>query len=208
MSIELDKFKQDMRLRGRPEEVVSVVIRGAQQQIVKAVDQIINNYISEAKQEGIAKGVDDFVQQLRATHLGSSYSIITDSGKTDFTTPPFPMLPKLLKNAKVAKDGSTYKVIPMKPNKNKKKSRSTVDIMRQINAERKATRQEQEIEKNSGGEVTFRTASSKQDAGTKWVHPGKEADMTYKLRDINARMGLAIDNIINSVINSHRGDWA
>ncbi len=72
--------------------------------------------------------------------------------------------------------------------------------MRQINEERQVSKEAKKAEKDSSGEVNFRTASSKQDANTKWVHPGKEGDMTKKLRDINARMGLAIDQIINRVI--------
>jgi len=151
--------------------------------------------------------VDDFVQQLRATRFGSDYKIVTNSGQTDFTVPPFPMLPKLLKNAKVAKDGSLYKVIPVKQNPKKKRAITTVDIMRQINESRRASKEAKKAEKDSSGEVNFRTASSKQDANTKWVHPGKEGDMTQKLRDINARMGLAIDRIIQDTIDKHRGDW-
>ena len=207
MAVELDKFRQDMRLRGRPENIISVIVDEVKKEIVQQVDTIVDTHMDEAKSEGIAKGVDDFVQQLRATRFGSDYKIVTDSGQTDFTVPPFPMLPKLLKNAKVAKDGSLYKVIPVKQKK-RKKSVSTVDIMRQINETRRADKQAKEAEKNSAGEVNFRTASSKQDMNKQWVHPGKEGDMTQKLRDINARMGLAIDRIIEETIEKHRGDWA
>jgi len=80
--------------------------------------------------------------------------------------------------------------------------------MRRINEARRADKKAKDAENNNEGEVNFRTASSKQDANTKWVHPGREGDMTQKLRDINARMGLAIDNIIQETIDKHRGDWA
>ncbi len=207
MAVELDKFRQDMRLRGRPEDIISVVVEAAQTEIVQAVDAAINSHMDEARAEGLAKGVDDFVDQLRATRLGTSYNITTDSGQTDFTVPPFPMLPKLLKNAKVAKDGSLYKVIPVKQ-KPKKQARTTVEIMQQMNESRRISKEEKRAKKDSSGEVNFRTASSKQDASTKWVHPGKEGDMTQKLRDINARLGLVIDRIIQDTIDKHRGDWA
>ena len=72
--------------------------------------------------------------------------------------------------------------------------------MRQINATRKTG-------KDDVGNVDFRTASSKQDASTKWVHPGKKLDMTLTLMDINARMGLAIDDAIQEIMDKHRSDW-
>ena len=208
ISVELDKFRQEMRMRNRPENIISIIVREVEKEIVQSVDGIVGTYIDEAKAEGIAKGVDDFVEQLRATRFGSNYQITTDSGQTNFTVPPFPMLPKLLKNAKVAKDGSLYKVIPVKQNKKRKKAVSTIDIMKQINETRLADKQAKDAEKNIGGDVNFRTASSKQDANVKWVHPGKEGDMTQKLRDINGRMGTAIDRIIQETIDKHRGDWA
>jgi len=117
MAVELDKFRQEMRLRGRPDDIINIIIRETKKEIISSVDQIVGTHMDEARAEGIAKGVDDFVQQLRATRFGSDYSIVTDSGQTDFTVPPFPMLPKLLKNAKQAKDGSLYKVIPVKQSK-------------------------------------------------------------------------------------------
>ncbi|CAN5950523.1 unnamed protein product [Sphagnum jensenii] len=87
----------------------------------------------------------------------------TESGNLEFTEPPFPMLDRLLQNAKPIKDGSgVYKVIPVGSTGNDRPKVSTniYDAAKQINAERieNAKRQYQSIipgKKN----VQFRTAT-------------------------------------------------
>ncbi|CAM6003874.1 unnamed protein product [Sphagnum balticum] len=74
----------------------------------------------------------------------------TESGNLEFTEPPFPMLDRLLQNAKPIKDGSgVYKVIPVGSTGNDRPKVSTniYDAAKQINAERieNAKRQYQSI---------------------------------------------------------------
>ena len=83
--------------------------------------------------------------------MGPSFEITTDSGRTDFSEPPFPMLPRLLKNAKVAKDGSLYKVIPIK-NKtdNKRISVTTEAAYENINNARRIAKEQRDVEREVG----------------------------------------------------------
>lgn len=73
--------------------------------------------VSEAEQAAVDKGATDFLAELGVGMVGNDIMIKTDSGRTDFSEPPFPMLSRLLRGGKIAKDGSIYKRIPIPQNK-------------------------------------------------------------------------------------------
>ena len=60
-------------------------------------------------------------------------------------------------------------------------------------------------EKSTEPAVDFRTASSKQDATQKWVHPGKNIDMSGALNNINDRLHEEIDRTVEEVIRMYEG---
>ena len=66
----------------------------------------------------------------------------------------------------------------------------------------KQNRQPKGSERRSAktGDVTFKTASSKQDPATSWVLPPKEQDMTGVLMDINANLRSTIEEIVRQAI--------
>ena len=81
--------------------------------ISNGIAELVYGALQEAESLGLEMGATDFVAELNVRSAGSNFEITTDSGRTDFSNPPWPMLPGLLKNAKISKDGHRYKRIPM-----------------------------------------------------------------------------------------------
>ena len=202
--MEIQRLEGYMRIKQIPEEEIRIISSKARAELELEITSLLDKYKEEAKEIGDAKGLDNFVEQVTEIQIGSGFNIGTTSGKTDFTVPPFPMLPKLLKNAKVAKDGTLYKKIPMK----QKTKVSSINAMKKMNSNLKRgsrNKASKKDERYSGGAPTdFRMATSKQDASTKWIHPGKEGNMGPVLADMNARLEAEIDNIIQQVIDKYR----
>jgi hypothetical protein len=127
------------------------------------------------------------------------------------------MLPWLLKNGKVAKDGSIYKRIPIGSGKNKETkklsmgmeamsdkgslSSITEDIVSSFNVSTPVI-----VEKTSE-EVRFKTASSKQDPTENWVLPSKDDNISFEVQNINAQIRVKILEDIEDTLNSWREDY-
>jgi len=236
---EITRLRQSLRFKNLPEAIIDSICDEVAMEISDITTDLLAGAMSEAVEAGQST---NFVEEIRATRNGSMFSITTQSGKTDFSEAPFPMLPKMLVNAKVAKDGSLYKVIPLKqktsaPGRtqifseqalkdienarkmaksdrtNQNRGSSSPDAMKGMDtmaAMQVISKSRQKIEKASNASVQhveFRTVSSKQDANTQWVHPGKKEDMGPVLRNINANLHDAIDNAIMEVIRKHEGEY-
>jgi vacuolar-type H+-ATPase subunit H len=239
---ELDGLRQRLRLENLSDNVIDELIKDASREISVATADILADAMNDAVNAGGEMQSTEFIDEIRTIRTGSGFDIITDSGRTDFSEPPFPMLPSLLKNAKVAKDGSSYKVIPIRRKGNKSKQKvavTTEAALQEISDARHRAREEKEAEKESsrslapdamkGGDVfaammnlsgsrqkvsgkkerstepvmDFKTASSKQDPNTQWVHPGRTIDMGSKLREINMSIHDNIDNAIKDIIRKY-----
>lgn len=111
---EIERLMQHLRMRNISEQAALDICNEASRDISDAIFDAVTDAMNEAVNAGGDIMSIDFIDELRVSRFGGSFEITTDSGRTDFSEPPFPMLPKLLKNAKIAKDGSQYKVIPMK----------------------------------------------------------------------------------------------
>ena len=237
---EIDRLRQRLRFKNLSESIIDEIC----DDVSREISIVTSDILADAMQEAISAGVDakstDFVDEVRTVRSGASFDIVTDSGRTDFSEPPFPMLPRLLKNANIAKDGSLYKVIPMKQkgsyNKNNvaatteaayaniesarrqaKEDRSetqrgstspdafkgmdTLSAMQSISKSRQKSPKMKE--KSTEPAVTFRTASSKQDESSQWVHPGKKADMGPALANINANLHDSIDRAVEEIIRKN-----
>ena len=118
---EIIQLRQRLRFKNLSEGIIDDICDEVSREISMITSDILADAMNEAVNAGGDIGSIDFIDEIRAVRTGSSFDIITDSGKTDFTEPPFPMLPSLLKNAKVAKDGSLYKVIPIRQKGNNAK---------------------------------------------------------------------------------------
>ncbi len=148
---ELDRLRQKLRFKNLSESAVDSICDDASREISTTTSDILADAMSEAVNAGGSMQSTDFIDELRAVRSGPSFDIVTESGKTDFSEPPFPMLPKLLQSAKVAKDGSLYKVIPMKQksgNTQRKVAVTTEAALQQINEARFKAKEERDAEKD------------------------------------------------------------
>lgn len=233
---EIARLRQRLRYKNLSESAIDEICDEAAAEISDTTSDILADAMNEAVNAGGDAMSIDFIDQIRAVRMGPSFQVTTDSGRTDFSEAPFPMLPGLLKNAKVAKDGSLYKVIPIKQKSgsgnNQQVGKTTEAAMQDINNARKAAkvargqenrtvsspdsmkgmdtvaamqqmnkfRHTQVKEKTREPTINFRTASSKQDPNTQWVHPGRKVDMSGALNDINANLQDNIDRAIDEII--------
>lgn len=110
---EIDRLRQTLVFKGLSADEAKEISALAQNDIETAISSLVDSAVSQAAEAGLSIGAEEFVKEIKVVGSGGSVKISTVSGKTDFSLPPFPMLPRLLKNAKVAKDGSLYKVIPI-----------------------------------------------------------------------------------------------
>lgn len=245
-NMEIDKLRQRLRFKNLNESIIDSICDDVSREIGTTAVDLLANAAEEAVRAGQNSKSIEFINEVRIKQEGVGFAIGTESGKSNFSEPPFPMLPKLLKNGKIAKDGSQYKVIPIRAKGNKSNggrlATTTEAALKGINEARQAAKQERDAmkeklntslspdamkgmstfaalqtinnarksfptmtQKSTEPVVAFRTASSKQDATAKWVHPGRDANMDTVLHDINARLQYDLDNIIEDTIRRHEG---
>jgi hypothetical protein len=138
--------------------------------------------------------------KLDIHEFNGTYEIVPAGGQTKFEEPPFPMLPSLLKNPKVAKDGSLYKVIPIGKSDGGNKPKTIMNAIREQNQSRQRMRDAMDnksgkIRRSSSGQE-YRTASSKQDPSTQWVKPGKTVDIEEDVKELNNYLEHRVNGII------------
>ena len=102
---EIQRLRQRLRMKNLSESIIDEICDEAAREISSITSDLLATAMEEAIQLGSETKAADFINEIKATRSGSGYDIVTDSGRTDFSEPAFPMLPRLLKNAKVAKDG-------------------------------------------------------------------------------------------------------
>jgi hypothetical protein len=213
----LRQYLQSMGLR--PSEADDVC-RSAMQEIGDRMRLIVESAVSDAESQGVAMGADEFLSQIKLDADSGYVQISTDSGELDFSLPPTPMLPWLLKNAKIAKDGSRYKIIPIGAAGTQKPKPAAKDIAAGLNAissegssvENMAQQMAQAFtagalkqsptrqEPRAAGEVSFRVASDKQDPTRQWVAPAKDLDLTGMIMDINSKIRQDIDRACDDIL--------
>src|SRR5665213_2878083 len=111
--LELERLKVALRSRGLEEQFVESIAGKAETEISFALRERLDTAMDVAIQSGVQKDSPEFINELRPRP--DAFTIETESGSTDFSDPPLPMLDKLLaRGAKPMKDGSgVYKVIPV-----------------------------------------------------------------------------------------------
>lgn len=133
---EVERLKHNLRLAGIPFDQIEEIGDLARQDIDDSIFDIVNEYLDQARDVVSALGGQELANQLRYIKRGPQFVITTESGITDFSTPPFPMLPSLLKNPDISKKGDLYKVIPLTKH-HKPKLTSVFDVYRDRNAEQR-----------------------------------------------------------------------
>lgn len=192
----------------------------ASEEIHDNLVQLVENAVRESQMAADQMSADEFLKEIELDASSGYLQIGTSSGKLDFSEPPFPMLPWLLKNPKVAKDGSVYKVIPVGASSGDQRSTTVKDIdsaVKRLTGSSKASDMASSMAAafGMGGSVTkykdseakpaqaFRIASSKQDSNTDWVKPATNKDMTATIMEINAKLRSDIDSVTDQVIHKY-----
>jgi len=206
--LELQRLRASLRARDYDEETVQAIIDKAEREIEMEMAEKVQAGIDLLVQSGVQKKSAEFINELRPRP--GAFMLETESGNTDFSEPPYPMLDKLLSNAKPMKDGSgVYKVVPVgTPGKQKPVYANIWDAQKAIAAERYETSVSQYNKvKPVGSKANFRTATSKQSRNTQWVQPAKEKDFTQDLSDVNAMLDDSARDIIERVIRSYEEEF-
>lgn len=200
---ELDRLRHTLQSKGVDDRTISNVVAKARSEIEFLVEQYGQEALDQAVEAGVQKRSPEFINELRLDTL--NFEVDTESRQTDFSEPPRPMLPFLLKNAKPMKDGTGfYKVIPVgKPSDRQRVSTSIVDAQKRIVAERAERAKSWQKSMAPQGSVTFRTVTSKQDPTSQWVQPKKDKDFTGDLQAINEELTRKLDSSIQDIINSY-----
>jgi hypothetical protein len=206
---------------------ISSIMNDASSEIQQATHSIVEKAVYEAEDYGSSIGAEEFLAQIKLDASSGYIEISTDSGQTDFSQPPFPMLPWLLNNAKTSKDGSRYKIVPIggvsskpKPTPQARDIASGLNAMASevapatamaetmaaafgLGASSSATERQRPV---STEKPEFRTASSKQDASRQWVLPAKDLDMTGTIMTLNATIRSEIDKVCDEIINKYESE--
>jgi hypothetical protein len=150
--LEIDRLRYLLIARGFTIDETDAICDQASREIADAVvDQLANSMI-ELASDAANKGANEYVQHMTIRPSANAFVITTYDGQTDFSTPPFPMRDSLLKNPKVAADGTLYKVIPVgAPSERSGKSLSLMDLQDRINDARKQAQSYKDNNSISGG---------------------------------------------------------
>lgn len=203
---ELEKLRVTLRNKGLDARAVETIVDKASREISTVFEDQGDSAMQLAIEAGVAQRSPEFINELQLDP--NSMELRTESGNLEFTDPPYPMLSKLLQNAKPIKDGSgVYKVIPVgKPGENRPPvSTNIYDAMKKLNAERaENAKQQYSVIVPAGSRATqFRTATSKQDANTQWVRPAKTKDFSNDVKSINTELAETMDEKIRDILRSY-----
>jgi hypothetical protein len=194
-----------LRNQGISEEAIRDICSRAKNDIDLAIADIVESRTQDAINIGEYLGIDNIRDSIVMERIEDYQQITTSNGTADFSTPPFPMMPKLLKEAYTAKDGSSYKRIPIAARGQSEKRDAYISIFEAQQAldknntdTLKQRRQEWLSKKNETRMASLhniKTISSKQGSSS-WKHPGVNRDMTKIMHDINMHI---MDDIRRSV---------
>lgn len=207
---ELDRLRDSLIRKGFDEDSANTIVNKARSEISATIDQEGEAAMQLAIEEGVAQRSPEFINELKLNRI--NMELTTESGVMEFSEPPFPMLPHLLKNAKPMKDGSgVYKVIPVggEPTKPRPSIASNIyDAWKQTNAERiEASRAQRARVTPKGSKGAFRTATSKQSAQTQWVQPEKVKDFSEPVQSINKELKDSLDQRISAIIQDFEENY-
>jgi hypothetical protein len=205
--LEIERLKTSLLSKGLDYDTVEELAANAEQEIMFSLRERLDSALEMAVHSGVEKDSVDFINELRPRP--DAFVLETESGITDFSDPPYPMLDLLLAGgAKPMKDGSgVYKVIPVGSSNKKTKTpihTNIFDAQKAIAAERYANALSQYSKvAPKGSKAKFRTATSKQNRASQWVLPAKEKDFTADLQEINVALSDSHDDIILRVIKTY-----
>jgi len=207
-------------------------------EINEALLSIVSNAVTQALDHALSIGADAFVDDIQILpNADGLHQISTHSGVMDYSRDSKEMLPALLKNAKVSKDGHRYKVIPiqkkdarvehsmfsmmqsqqdsmddarvaLREQAGNRKLSITAALRDDLSKQAMAARTIASTPRTKSGEVEFRTASDRQDSSSAWVIPNKEMDMTEFVQELNQSISDSAHNTIASIVDSYYSSYA
>lgn len=111
--LEINRLRWALSNSGWESHELDEICDLAQNDINSAIIDIVTDAVAQVTEYATELGAEEFINEMTVLETGNSYVIASLSGTTDYSTPEVKMLPSLLKNAEVAKDGTRYKVIPI-----------------------------------------------------------------------------------------------
>jgi hypothetical protein len=180
VELELRRLSNTLIYKGLSYGEMIDTIEKVRSDIERVIRDKSENALQAAKDKIALMGTR--VNDLTVKKENGRVFIDTVSGKTKIDTPSRPMLGALLKNAKIAKDGSLYKRIPI----------GKTDMFEdQANA--LAAQKEKKI----------RTASSKQSPTSSWVYPARSVDIQSVLMEVNSALDNELYDAIQDIVRSY-----
>lgn len=203
---ELERLRVTLRNKGLDARAIETIVGKAGREISDAFDAEGEVAMQRAIEAGVEQRSPEFINELILDP--NNMALRTESGNMEFTEPPFPMLSRLLQNAKPIKDGSgVYKVIPVgAPSTDRPKvSTNIYDALKKVNAERAEAARKQYNAITPGGSkgTQFRTATSKQDANSQWVKPAQTKDFGSEMKSINDELAKSMEEKIRDILQSY-----
>jgi hypothetical protein len=195
------------------DDIINSALNKIQSKMVSSLDSGVNL----AFEESVKMRANDFAKDIRVTFSSRGLEIDSAKGSLDYSSPPYPMMDRLLAKGKTAKDGSVYRVIPIGASSIKKISSldtsSASDDARSLEPKKSLTEMSRQMAQafNSGmkvstsetktksNNVSFRTVSNKQDSGA-WTFPARPADLSPAVSSINAMMRSDFDRAVDEVM--------
>lgn len=110
---EVQRLRSELVQAGYSGRDADALADSAATEINELIMDVVSNAIDAATNHAADLEILEFIEDMAVENVGGTYQIMTRSGRTDFSIPPFPMKESLLKNPKIAEDGSRYKTIPV-----------------------------------------------------------------------------------------------
>ena len=212
------------------------IIKGLNHEIAAQVEDLVIDAIEDAMNIASNIGAEEFIEDVMVDMLGYNYRLTTQSGKTDYSTPPIDMKSHLLEKAKVSKTGKRYRQIPLQDNnpvndlfdiqakqafeqvsERRKKAAarkigsevfSEGDIAKTANEMVDARKRFYEMKeaKKLRGETKIRTVSDDSPEDS-WIIPARDLDMTMSLNEINRQLAASTDMVIRNTVNFYAEEF-
>ncbi len=218
----LTRLRGTLALSGSSPEEIENILQSAHEEIDSTTRDLVANALENAQSAAEQKDANEFLDQITLNTTSGYLEVSTESGQLDFSTPPTPMLPWLLKNGKTSKRGTIYAAIPIGKSNGeyanvkdvgsgasavrREKSNSMADSALEIAASfgLKSTKIQKKI-KDPSPVQEFRMVTSEQDPSTQWVKKAKDKDLRSDLDEINHQLRSQIEEVCREVCKKYGG---
>lgn len=202
LTLEIFRFKMRLVDAGLDISEAERATDELKKKLQRIIQSAMNDGMDKAVMAGVEKRASDFIAELKPDD--ERFEITTASGRKDFSIDPFSMKANLLKNAKVSKQGTRYKVIPIGKESTNKPSFLNLDQVNRAAAQKlkrdlEDRRAKVGVKNMSAKDQEFRTVTDKQPA-TMWQHPGFKRDMTDDLANINDNIKRSIEEQVKALM--------